>query len=350
MQRFPVGVVLFLLLVTAGSAWAVSPTDLERALTEFSQGISQTAYSMQERENSAERLMYERAVAKTERAEQAIRGIISRIDSPEALEKTQKMVRTFGERDKLSKHAADVVGKMLNDRAVFLQVSDLPTVADDHDAGDFRTPPGAAARATGTRPRDLLSQSQRRLIMVQVPTAEAVIYLDDNKEGRRVKALTDLLSRHKCQVMSLAENKDGELPRHNFYLSGKKFVLEALTRHFKGTPVTGNLKAVLAVSSGGFWSGPSMLEFTIKPTAQAAEKGSLDWYRAVVEKDPFKYLAENEYSKLSQLGKVEVLAGEKKLRLKNAKAAIWIMAENGTKRDAIYTGTADFGDVYVKVP
>jgi hypothetical protein len=348
MRRFSVFLVCGFLLVS-GIGFSAEPTPLEKALQEFSQGISQTAYSMQERENSAERLMYERAVAKTERAEQTIRGIISKIDSPEQLEKAMESVGSFGKRDKLSKHASDAVQKMLQERAVFLQVSGLP-VAAAKDEGDFRNIPPVTARAPGARPKDLLSSTQRRLIMISVPTAEAVVFLDDNKEERRVKALKDLLARHKCHVLSSAENKDGEVPRHNFYISGKKFVLEALTRHFKGTPVDGNLKAVLAVSAGGFWSGASTLEFTIKPTAQAAEKGNLSWYQAVLEKDPFKYLAENEYAKLSQLGKVEVLAGEKKLRVKNAKAALWVIAENGTKRDAIYTSTADFGDVYVNIP
>jgi len=40
-------------------------------------------------------------------------------------------------------------------------------------------------------------------------------------------------------------------------------------------------------------------------------------FAAVLEKDPWKWMAENDYAKLSTLGKVENIAGENKLRLKN---------------------------------
>jgi len=58
-------------------------------------------------------------------------------------------------------------------------------------------------------------------------------------------------------------------------------------------------------------------------------------------------MAENDYAKLSTLGKVESIAGENKLRMKNAKLELWVIPANGTRRDAIYFNSVDFGDVYV---
>ena len=189
MQRFPVILAVFLLVSAMG--FAGEPGALEQALDDFSKGISQTAYTMQERENSAERLMYERAVARTEKAEQALRGMIGAIESPEEMQRAVKSVETFGKKDKLSKHAADAVLKMLHDRAVFLNVAEVQTLEDAAPVERTVVP----TRAPAPKPRDLLSRSQRRLIMIDVPVAEAAVYLDDNKEERRVGALKELLPR-----------------------------------------------------------------------------------------------------------------------------------------------------------
>ena len=84
---------------------------------------------------------------------------------------------------------------------------------------------------------------------------------------------------------------------------------------------------------------------TVDP--KSPEKGTLSWYQAVLEKDPWKYMAETNYGTLSQLGKVEDLGGEQKLRIKNAKMELWVIPANGTKRDVIYMNSVDYGDVYI---
>lgn len=59
--------------------------------------------------------------------------------------------------------------------------------------------------------------------------------------------------------------------------------------------------------------------------------------KSVVEKDPARYLAENNYSGLSTLGSIETVAGEKKVLLKNAVAEMWVMSKNGSLRNAFYS-------------
>lgn len=329
---------LLVVLALTGPAYALDGAAWQAALTDLADGISQTAYTLSEKAGSAEREAYESAIERTERHQRRLAEMINRLDSPEELQAALDEIRKFGEQGQLQSHTGAVALGMLKDRASFLQYG------DQLDA-DFQTlgrELAAAGVSRAEKPELLLDRRQRSLVMLQVPIAEAVVTITDNKEKRRIEAFRALLQRHECRLLSEFAQDD----RTNFYISGKKFVLEALMRHFKGVEVASNLKAIMVLTTGGFW-GKTSIEVTVAPKPDATETGSLAWYQAVLEKDPWKWMAENDYGKLATLGKVEDLAGEKKLRLKNAKLEIWVVPSTGTKLDAIYANTVEFGDVYI---
>ena len=322
---------------------ALDKAAMKGMLSDLSQGISQTAYALEEKAGTAERETYEAAAATAEKAERELAKMISSIESAGEMKQALETVNAFGQENALQKQTSATALSMLKQRAAFLN---LPGSRISEELKAAIQTVSATEIEKVTSGDKVLSRNQKRLIMVQIPVAEAAIYLDDGKENRRTEALKALLARHGCRIVASAVDESGEKPQYNNYISGKKFVLEALIRHFKGTLVNSDLTAVMQINTGGFLS-PKTAEITVTPQKDAAEKGSLAWYQAVLEKDPFKYLAETQYSKLASLGKVETVGGERKLRLKNAKMDIWIIAPNGTKRDAVYRNSVDFGDVYV---
>lgn len=314
-----------------GAAWQGSLGDL-------ADGISQTAYTLSEKAGTAERAAYDTAADRTDRNQRRLAELIGALETPEDLRAALEEIRGFGAKGPLQSHTSGVALKMLKDRANFLQQGDL--ISEDLQPLSQELTNTEVNRAS--RPEQLLDRRQRALVMVQVPVAEAVISITDNGEQRRLEAFKAMLKRHECRLLS-ERTVD---KRTNFYVSGKKFVLEAMIRHYQGSEVTSNLKAIMTLTTGGFW-GKTTIDVTVAPKPNATETGSLDWYRAILEKDPWKWMAENDYGKLSTLGKVENVAGENKLRLKNAKLQIWVVPANGTVADAIYYNEADFGDVYV---
>lgn len=334
---------LMSILVLGALCWAAPVVALDRGafqstLTDLADGISQTAFTLSEREGSAERQAYDTVIDRTERHQRQLADQIRGIESAEDLQAALDEIRDFGAKGKLQAHTGGVALEMLKERASFLQLSDMVSGESLEPLAQEIT---TAEVSRASRPEQLLDRRQRSLIMVQVPVVEAVISLEDSKETR-FEALRAVFARHEIRLLS----ERTEEKQHNYYLSGKKFVLEALMRHFKGSAVTSNLKAVMVLTTGGFW-GKASIEVGVSPKPNAAETGSLGWYQAVLEKDPWKYMAENDYGKLATLGKVENIAGENKLRLKNAKLEIWVLPANGTRRDAVYFNSVEFGDVYV---
>ncbi len=331
---------LLLVPVFAMPAFCFDAGSWNAQLEELGQGVSQTAYTLSERAGTAERAVYDAAIEKTEKAQGNLGKMIGQIESAEDLLAALEATRTYGSGDAAKAYTSGVAVKMLKERAAFLKV-ELPA---DQSVDSALTQITLETTPQVNDVRTLLTNSQRALIMVQTPVAEAVISFEDGKEQRRLNAFKAMIDRHECRVISSAVDKSGEQPRYNFYLSGKKFVLEAMIRHYGGQEVNSNLKAVLVLTGGGFW-GQKTVEVTVNPTSQ--EKGTLAWYQAVLEKDPYKYVAETQYETIAQLGKVETLAGENKLRIKNAKMELWVMPANGTRRDVIYYNSAEYGDIYV---
>ncbi len=340
-KRITFGFVFLALL--CGQLFAFDANALKGTLEDLSRGVSQTAYTLQERESTSEREAYDTAVALTEKSERELAKMISGIEKAEEIDSALETLKTFAAGDPLKAHSGAVALKMLKDRAVFLNISGSKF---DFELMNASTEVGKTDLKMAEKAGDLLSRNQKRLIVIQLPVIEAVLSLDDNKENRRIDSINGIFRRHGIRVISSKVDETGEKPQTNFYVSGKKFVLEALMRNFKGSTVSSDLKAVMVLTTGGFW-GKSSIEVSVSPKSNAPETGSLAWYQAVLEKDPFKYMAENDYSKLTQLGKVEDVGGEKKLRLKNARLDLLVIPANGTRRDAIYGNSVEFGDVYV---
>lgn len=328
--------ILFFTLASI-SAYALDSANFTTALGELAEGISQTAYSISEKASSAEREAFTGAADRADRAEKRIRDIVSAINNTEDFAIAEKCLNDFAAGSALNAHTVALVGKMLQQRAAFVNNSaPAASAVQMIDSG----------RAAAT-PEQLLSQRQRRMIMIETPVAEAVISLEDTKKNRRLDNLKAIFQRHKCRIISQNTDESGDNSVHGFYCSGKKYVIDALLGHFGGDVVQGDLKAVVRISTGGFWSGKKSVDFQIAPKAGSSVMGELSWYKSVIEKDPTKYLVENNYSELATLGSLENVAGEKKLQLKNAIAEIWVMSKNGSTRNAIYTSKTELGDIFV---
>ncbi len=326
--------VLFFSLL-AVSSFAFDKAELNNCLNDLAAGISQTAYSLSENENSAERASFDSAASRADKSEKKLKEIVSSIETASDFAKAQKVINAFGKKDKLNSHTAAVATKLLKDRARFIN-SNLGSTITVNNSDKL-----------AVNPEMLMSTRQKRLIMIETPIAEAVISITDKKDKRRVSNLENIFKRHDCRIISEYSNESGDQDVYNYYFEGKKFVLDALMGHFGGTVVKSDLKATVKITSGGFWSGKQTATFDIAPTRSGSVMGDLSWYKSVVEKDPFKYLAEKNFSKLSALGKMENVAGESKLHLKNAIVEIWVMANGSTIKNAIYKNETEFGDLYI---
>ena len=306
------------------------------ALNELSEGISQTAYSMSERAGSAEREAFTAAANRADLAEKRIQNILSSLNSSEDFAAAEQALAEYAAAGDLNAHTVAVVEKMLQQRAAFISNTDAAAAVTLSTSG-----------RAASDPTKLLNRRQRRLVMIDVPVVEAVISLEDTKENRRLDNLKAIFKRHGCRILADNTNDSGEKPLHGFYFSGKKYVVDALLGHFGGDVVQSDLKAIVRITAGGFWSGKKSLDFIIAPKAGSSVMGELSWYKSVIEKDPVAYLAENNYSELAQLGSMENVAGESKLQLKNVVAEIWVTSKNGNARNAFYTSRSELGDLFV---
>lgn len=325
--------------ILAVSAFAFDRADFNSSLKDLSEAIAQTAYTLSEKADSSEREAYEAAVERAEKSERRIREILNLLESTEDIAAAKEELAKFAKSGKANAHAAAFVEKLLKDRANFLNASNF---AGDASA-NFTTELKMAAA-----PEMVMNLRQRRLVMIETPIAEAIISLEDTKSNRRLDNLKAIFSRHECRILSENQEDGGDMNVNNFYFSGKKYVLDALLGHFGGDIVQDDLKAVVKITSGGFWSGKKSVTINVAANANNGVMGNLSWFKSTIEKDPFKYFANSgDIDKLAQIGSYENIAGEKKLHLKNAIMEIWVTGKNGTVRNAIYKNSIEFGDVYV---
>lgn len=326
-------------------AFAFDADAMKTALEDLSQGIAQSAYTMSETD-AASREAYNTVAAQTERREQELSRMIGNIENAGDLQTALDTAQTFSAgKGELEAQTSAVAIQMLKERAAFLKVADF-RASDELVQAANDVASTKARRAASSQ--QLLSTVQRGLVVIQMPIVEAVLSVDDNKENRRNELIKEIFDRHECKVMASYVDESGDKPVTNYYVSGRKYVIEALMRNYKGAAVANDLKAIMVLTTGGFW-GKQSVEVTVEPSRDAPEKGSLAWYQTVIEKNPYGWMADNQYSRIAQLGKVESVGGEQKLRLKNAKAQIWVIPASGTRSDAIYYNESDFGDLYVSV-
>jgi hypothetical protein len=325
--------------ILAVSAFAFDRADFNSSLKDLAEGIAQTAYTLSEKADSSEREAYEAAVARAEKSERRIREILNQLETKADFDAAKEELKKFAAVDKTNAHTAAFVEKLLVQRINFVTANNF---ADTNEVKMTTELKMAAA------PEMVLNRRQRRMVMIDTPIVEAVISLEDTKNARRVNNLKAIFSRHECRILSENKEDGGDNEVTNFYFSGKKYVLDALLGHFGGDVVNNDLKAIVKITSGGFWSGKKSVTINVAANGNNGVMGNLSWFKSTIEKDPFKYFANSgDMSKLESIGAYENIAGENKLHLKNAIMEIWVTAKNGTTRNAIYKNSIEFGDVYV---
>ncbi len=316
---------------------AFDNSSFNEALHELSENISQAAYSLSERADSGEQEAFTAAAERADTSEKRIRDLISSLESPADFSVAEKTLADFAAAGNLNSHTVAVVEKMLKQRVAFINAT------MNADSNISVTASGRSAIA----PQQLLNSRQRRMIIIEVPVVEAVISLEDTKENRRIDNLKAIFKRHNCKVISDNSTEKDKSLIHGIYFSGRKHVVDALLGHFGGDVVQADLKAIVKITCGGFWSGKKSLEFMIAPKTGNSVMGELSWFKSVVEKDPARYLSENGFNEIKTLGSVENIAGEQKVLLKNTVAEIWVTSKNGSARNAFYSSRSELGDIYI---
>jgi hypothetical protein len=329
-------ILVFTLMTVSG--FAFDKAEFQNNLKDLSESIAQTAYTLSEKASSAERTAYEATADRADKSEKRIREILSKIETAQDFEAANEILSDFASENQTNTHTAAFVDQMLKQRANFINNS-------SNTADEIKV---TSDRKMATNPEMVMNRRQRRLIMIETPMAEAVISLEDTKENRRLNNLKAIFQRHECRVLSDNQEDGGDVKVNNFYFSGKKYVVDALLGHFGGNLVNSDLKAIVRITCGGFWSGKKSVDINIAPTRANGVMGDLSWYKSTIEKDPFKYFSNSgDLGKLEQIGSYENIAGEKKLHLKNAIVEIWVTSKDGSRRNAIYKNSIEFGDVYV---
>lgn len=329
-------VLLMVCMLISSGAQAFDHENFTRQLGSLAEGISQAAFSISETADSGSEHAFEAASERAQEIEQDIAKTISNLETQESIEEASNILNDFSAASDLNEHTAAVISKMLSDRASFLNIGSASLTKLE-------------SLSKAASPELLLNQRQRNLVMIDIPEVEATLSFDDNSSERRLVNIRNIFKRHNCRIISNNSEKNGRDETHNFYFSGRKHVVDAMLGHFGGDIIQSDLKAVITIITGGFWSGKSEAEFILQPMRSSPVMGELAWYKSVIEKDPFRYFAKENYSKLATLGKVESVAGEKKLLLRNAIVEIWVASRNASKRNAIYTNKIEFGDTYVAV-
>ena len=320
------------------SGFALNKADLNACLKDLAKGISHSAYSMSEGSETAERAALEAAIEAAEKSQKELRKIISKIETPEDFAKAEYVINAFSRKSKVNAHTASIARKMLKAKANFLTFNQ-----------DAKIHLSDAPASRAAAPQMLLSRNQKRLITIKVPVAEAIISFKDKSARRRVKNIEAIFKRHSCKIFSKHIDESTDDDFHNYYFSGKKYVVDAIVSHFKGSVIKSDLEARLKITTGGFWSGKNSMEFLISPkrTRSSSVMGDLSWYQSVIEKDPIKYLTNKHYGEISKLGKITKVANEKKLHLKNVIIEIRVSAKTDLKKNAVYFNELELGDVYV---
>ncbi len=338
---------LFLSTFAVGSLYAIDAKAFDKAINDYADGISKTAYAVSGDLGDNAEAAYNLAAEQTEEAEKRLNKIIAEFNNADDFVEAEKLLNDFSKKSELNSHSAAMISKMLKSRANFvagLEGAEIPVTNENKDENGEEV----ITYKTAAAPSNLLKSRQRRLIMIETPIAEAVVMLEDTDKNRRVDNLEQLLKRHNCNVIASYRNKQKKNDKYCYYFSGKKYVIDALLGHYEGAVVNSDLVAFVQITTGGFWGGKKKQMFTVGPKrSDRHTMGELSWYKSVVEHAPIDYLAENQYNSLLSIASEETVAGKKKLLFKNAKAEIWVSAANMSENEAIYHSELDLGDVYI---
>ncbi len=331
-----------LVISTTCIAAEIDSANYTKALKEYADSISRVNYCMKANTNQNGSDILDLALTKAEETEKALEKIISSLENEEEISKAYKLTMAFSKKSDLNDYVAKQVCKMLQTKANYLSV-DYKSIRQNLSRSIANKSAQAAAA-----PENLLKKRHKRLIMIDTPIAEAIISVDDTDKNRRVSNLEKIFKRHGCKIISSYVNENKKADRYCYYFTGKKYVIDALLGHFDGSVVNSDLKAVVKMTTGGFWGGKKNYTFYVAPKRSNKNiMGELSWYKSTIEHDPIAYFAEKNYDELVTIGSSENVAGAKKILFKNVKAEIWVFAGDKTEEDSIYHNKLELGDIYI---
>ena len=331
------------LLITSNCfASEIDSAAFKKALKNYADCISQTAYSTKELANKADSSSYEIALTRAEEAETSLNKIIASFNTEEELSEAYNLTVAFSKKSDLNAYTSELVCKMLQKKANFLIADGKQPNVELTKNIQKRTAQASVA------PDNLLKKRHKRLIMIETPVAEAIVCVEDTDKNRRVNNLEKIFKRHGCKIISSYTNENKKADKYCYYFTGKKYVIDALLGHFDGSVVNSDLKAVVKMTTGGFWGGKKKAEFTVGPKRSSKNiMGELSWYKSVIEHEPITYVSDNNYDELLSIGSIETVAGVKKLLFKNVKAEIFVFANDKTENESIYHNKLELGDIYI---
>ena len=326
-------------LLAANSVYAMDSDKFNKALDTYANALSQTAYYGEECKATGNYELYENALNRADSTANLLVTMINGISSQTEVDATANLIDQFAKAADLNKEAANEARKMLKVRANYLATTEKNQEPISMSVSRSQAP---------ATPKQMMKSHQKRLITIETPEAEAVIILEDTSKNRRVNNLEQILKRHGCKVLASYQNEGKGDDKYCYYFSGRKYVIDALLCHYNGTLVESDLKAIVKITTGGFWGGKKNHVFTVAPKRSNKNiMGELGWYKSVIQHDPIKYFSENSYEELIIIASKEKVAGVEKLLFKNAKVEIWVAASNNTENEAIYHEKLELGDIYI---
>ena len=326
---------LAICLCVSSSAYALDSKAFNKALSDYTDAVSQTVYTGAETEKSEAYI--NRAFDNAERASLNFAKLVSKIETESDLMEACVLLKAYQEKSELNEKTSAMASKVLRERANFLNAQGLAVAVPERTS---RVAKSAVAS------KKMMKKHQKRLIMIETPDAEATIHLSDKSKNRRVENLEKIFKNHSIKVISSYRNEKED--KYCYYFSGKKYVVDVLLNHFDGSVVNSDLKAFVKITTGGFWGGKKNHTFAVGPKrSDKSTMGELSWYKSVVQHDPIAYFMENDYDELVTLASKEKVAGVDKLLFKNAKVEIWVSAGDTTEANAIYHENLELGDIYV---
>lgn len=325
-------------LLAASNVYALDSDKFNKALDTYANALSQTSYYGEECQATGNYELYENALNRADSTANLLVTMINKISSQTEIDATANLIDQFAKASDLNKEAAKEAKKMLKVRATYLANT-------ENNDGAISL---SVSRAQAPAAKPAMRAHQKRLITIETPEAEAVIVLEDTSKNRRVNNLEQILKRHGCKLLASYQNEGKNDDKYCYYFSGRKYVIDALLCHYTGSIVDSDLKAIVKITTGGFWGGKKNHVFTVAPKRSNKNiMGELGWYKSVIQHDPIKYFSENAYEELTTVASKEKVAGVDKLLFKNAKVEIWVAASNNTENEAIYHEKLELGDIYI---
>lgn len=311
--------------------------DLIGKLNNLANAISHSAYiRVEAQQNSMQQQALQSATERASYHESRLAKLISEIELFEDLQLAEEVVDRFSSESLLARYTGNIALRMIDLRTAAISTADESVMVQPRST------------RMQIRPEDLLTESQRQLIKVDIPVVEAAVFFKDNKQQRRLNNFSKMLSRHGCTLISSHIDTSDKDTVHNMYFTGRKYIVDAIISHFGGTIINSDLKAIVKVTTGGFWSGRNTKKFVITPDRQDFI-GELEWYKTFVEKDPLNFLLSNDFNQIIELGSLESVGDKEKLLLKNAIVEIWVTPQDKDKVNALYSSKTEFGDQYIAI-